>query len=97
MLTDIQLQTVIEVEGVINSKPLVIVESDRNTIITLTTGHFITFNPKTGIFDNEFDESDPDCDTYESYTNKLLKVRNKGQNLLQQFWKILLKNFFKSL
>jgi hypothetical protein len=98
LLTNIQLQTVIkEVESVLNSRPLVYVDSDINSTITLTPGHFLTLNPKTGIFEVDVDESDPDYDPYESSAKRMLKIWKKGQKLLNQFWKIWHKEYLLSL
>ncbi|XP_053403147.1 uncharacterized protein LOC128558271 [Mercenaria mercenaria] len=97
-LTDIQLQTVIkEIESVINSRPLLYVDDDINSNITLTPGHFLTLNPRTGIPEADYDDNDPDCEPYESSTKKLLKLWNKGQKLLNNFWEIWKKEYLISL
>ncbi|XP_053403207.1 uncharacterized protein LOC128558308 [Mercenaria mercenaria] len=97
-LTDIQLQTVIkEIESVINSRPLLYVDDDINSNITLTPGHFLTLNPRTGIPEADYDDNDPDYEPYESSTKKLLKLWNKGQKLLNNFWEIWKKEYLISL
>ncbi|XP_053407961.1 uncharacterized protein LOC128559664 [Mercenaria mercenaria] len=97
-LTDIQLQTVIkEIESVINSRPLLYVDDDINSNITLTPGHFLTLNPRTGIPEADYDDNDPDYKPYESSTKKLLKLWNKGQKLLNNFWEIWKKEYLISL
>ena len=48
LLTLIQMQSLIkEVEAVLNSRPLVYVGDDINSRVTLTPGHFYSFNART--------------------------------------------------
>ena len=79
-LTYEQLLTVLkEVEAVINSRPLVYVEDDINSNITLTPSHFLTLNPKIGIPTCDIDDNDQDFSPHESSTDKLLvQWKKKG-------------------
>ena len=98
LLSDIQLQTVLkEIEAVVNSRPLVYIGDDIDANITLTPGHFLTMNPKTGITELQYDTNDPDFNPYESSTERLLKTWKKGQKLLNDFWKIWRDEYLLSL
>ena len=78
-LTYDQLLTILkEVEAVINSRPLVYVEDDINSSLTLTPSHFLTLNPTTGIPTYDTDNDDPDFNPNESSTDKLVLKWKKG-------------------
>ena len=87
LLSLIQMQTLIkEVEAVLNLRPLVYVGEDVNSSITLTPGHFLSLNQKTGFPESEAD--DEDYNSNESTVSNLLQIWKKGQKLLSMFWKI---------
>ena len=68
-----QLLTMLkEVEAVINSRPLVYVEDDIDSNMTLTPFHFLTLNPKIGIPTCDIDIDDSDFSPNESSTDRLL-------------------------
>ena len=80
LLTLIQLQTLIkEVEAVVNTRPLVYVNDDINSTITLTPSHFLTINPKIGIPETSDDSSDADYTPADSSCDRLLAIWKKGQ------------------
>ncbi|XP_070543723.1 uncharacterized protein [Ptychodera flava] len=88
-LTYDQLHTLmIEAEAVVNTRPLVYVDDDINSSITLTPADFLTLNPKTGMPDAEPDSDDPDLEYKPriSSAEKLLQTWKKGQRLLNGFW-----------
>ena len=97
LLTQIQLQTLIkEIEATVNSRPLVYVESDLESNITISPSHFLSLNPKTGIPS----EDDEDTDAFvpvETTKDKLLKTWKKGQKALDEFWKIWREEYLVSL
>ena len=98
LLFENQLQTVLkEIEAVVNSRPLVYVGDDIDANITLTPGHFLTMNPKTGVAESESDTNDPDFNPYESSTERLLETWKKGQKLLNAFWRIWRDEYLLSL
>ena len=97
MMNLVQIQTVLkEVESVVNSRPLVYVDDDVNSNISLTPGHFLSLNPKTGIpsLDIEMDEN---YTLQQSTGNVLLNLWKKGQKLLNQFWKLWRDEYLTSL
>ena len=60
-LTYDQLLTILkEVEAVVNSRPLVYIEDDINSSMTLTPSHFLTLNPTEGIPTYDADDNDHD-------------------------------------
>ncbi|MCG7892044.1 MAG: hypothetical protein N0C80_17530, partial [Candidatus Thiodiazotropha endolucinida] len=98
LLSLIQMQTVIkEVEAVLNSRPLVYVGDDVNSSITLTPGHFLSLNQKTGIPELDADNSDEDYNPDKSTASKLLQIWKKGQKLLSMFWKNWYDGYLLSL
>jgi hypothetical protein len=98
LLTSDQLQTVIkEAEAVVNSRPLVYVGDDINSVITITPNHFLCLNQNTGIPARTYDEHDPDFNVVESSAEKLLKLWKKGQRLVDEFWKIWRDEYLTSL
>ena len=78
-----------EVEAVVNSRPLVYIENDINSSMTLTPSHFLTLNPAIGIptYDND-DDNDHDFSPNESSSDKLVLKWKKGLKHLQRFWKV---------
>ena len=97
MLTLIQLQTLLkEIESVVNSRPLVYIDEDINSNITLTPGHFLSINPKTGIPQVDIDQ-DEDYYIKETTSERLVKLWKRGQKLLDQFWKLWRDEYLASL
>ncbi|MEW8544134.1 MAG: hypothetical protein AB2693_11425, partial [Candidatus Thiodiazotropha sp.] len=93
-----QLFTILkEVEAVVNSRPLVYVEDDINSHITLTPSHFLTPNPKIGIPTCEIDNDDADFSVKSVSTDKLLLSWKKGLRHLDRFWKIWREEYLISL
>ncbi|XP_060600229.1 uncharacterized protein LOC132753738 [Ruditapes philippinarum] len=81
-----QISTVVkEIEAVVNRRPLVYVGEDIKSSITLTPGHFLCLNPKTGIPNLDYDYSDPEFKPYESSAERLLQLWKKGERLLNKF------------
>ena len=98
LLTYFQLETILkEVVETVNARPLVYVSDDINSSITLTSAHFLTVNPNTGIPELEYNSNDPDYNPYESTAEKLLQVWKKGQRLLNAFWKTWRDEYLLSL
>jgi len=88
LLTHSQLNTVlVEVEAIVNSRPLVYVGDDIEDII-LTPAHFLTIGTSTGGIHLPEDDAadDPDFQPKETTTQALLKLWKSGQRRLQQFW-----------
>ena len=97
--TSEQLLTILkEAEVVINSRPLVYVEEDINSYMTLTPTHFLTFNPKIGLPVSTRDDTDDiDYNPEISSVAKLLATWKKGLKYLGPFWKIWSHEYFRSL
>ena len=98
-----QLQTIItEVEGVVNSRPLVYVDNEIDNEI-ITPMHFLSLNPKNGTpvlekNDEDYDPNDPDYQNEEMSTaQKLLETWKKGNRHLEQFWKIWRDDYLLNL
>ena len=97
-LTYDQLLTILkEVEAVVNSRPLVYIEDDINSSMTLTPSHFLTLNPTIGIPTYDADDNDHDFSPNESSTDKLVLKWKKGLRHVQRFWKIWRDEYLKSL
>ncbi|XP_060588478.1 uncharacterized protein LOC132743899 [Ruditapes philippinarum] len=89
LLTLIQIQTLVkEIEATVNSRPLVYVENDLDSNITISPSHFLTINPKTGVPENIIDINDENYEQRESSSERLLKLWKKRQKTLDDFWKI---------
>ena len=98
LLSDTQLQTLLkEIEAVVNSRPLVYAGDDIDSSITLTPGHLLTLNPKTGVPELEFEQQDPNFDPYESSADRLIRIWKKGQRFLNGFWKLWRDDYLLSL
>lgn len=98
LVSDVQLTTVVkEIEATINSRPLVYVGDDVNSMITLTPSHFLTLNPYIGVPEIEYEELDPNYLPTETSTHRLLKIWKKGQKILDSFWKIWWDEYLLSL
>ena len=69
-LTYDQLLTILkELEAVVNSRPLVYIEDDINSSMTLPPSHFLTLNPAIGIPTYDADDNDHDFSPKESSTD----------------------------
>jgi hypothetical protein len=98
-LTFLQLQTLtVEVEAIVNSRPLVYVGSDFDAGQILTPAHFLTINTKTGLPDvNNDNVTDFDYVKKLSSADKLIDYCKKGQKYLQHFWKLWQEEYLLSL
>lgn len=77
ILTYEELSTVlIQIEAVLNSRPLSPISTDPNDLLPLTPGHFLTLEPLTAI---------PDPDTTHININRLTRWQLL-QNLHRDFW-----------
>ncbi|XP_054280801.1 uncharacterized protein LOC128998611 [Macrosteles quadrilineatus] len=100
-LTKSQLDTVmIEIEAVVNSRPLVYVSSSDQSLtdFIITPGHFLNFHGKNGFVNslNECQENDMEFISKVTESD-LLKMWKKGTNNLNSFWKIWKKDYLLSL
>jgi len=98
-LTHRQLSTVLtEVEAVINSRPLVYVDDDINSNITLTPFHFLSLHSNHVIPDLT-EDIDPEFDVAGiiSSSQQLLEIWKRGQKLLNQFWVIWRQEYLSNL
>ena len=86
------LTTLTEVEAIINSRPLVYVDDDINSNISLTPSHFLTLKPRTGIQTCDIDIEDNDFSSNESSADKLLLKWKKGMKHLERVLKIWREN-----
>ena len=85
-LSYVQLETLaIEIEGILNSRPLVYVGSDLESGMAITPAHFLSLNPKIGVAGVD-DISDPDYTPNFSSVHHLLESWKKGQEHLKLFW-----------
>ena len=97
-LTYEQLLTILaEVEAIINSRPLVYVDDDINSNISLTPSHFLTLNPRIGTPTCDIDTEDYDFSLNESSADKLLLKWKKGMKHLERFWKIWRDEYLMNL
>ena len=98
-LTEKQLVTVVtEVEAVINSRPLVYVDADINSSITLTPLDFLSFHSHHVIPDL-IDETDPDfsLSARVNSSQQLLEKWKCGQKRLNQFWSLWRNEYLLNL
>ena len=99
-LTQTQLHTIItEVEGVINSRPLVYVDNDIETKI-ITPMHFLSLNTKNGTptLSEQDEKDDPDYKNEELTTSqKIFESWKKGNQHLEQFWKVWKDDYLLNL
>ena len=97
LLTNDQLLTVLkETEAVVNSRPLVYIGDDINSSVTITPGNFLCLNQHTGIPETEI-AADPSYKPSESSAERLLQLWQKGQRLLDTFWKVWRDDYLLSL
>ena len=80
-----QLNTLLlEIEAVVNTRPLIYVSSDLNSDSTLTPNHFLSLNPNVGIPVNIANHlAGPN-----STSRNLIELWKKGQKHLDSFWKV---------
>ena len=88
LLTQRQLVTIlIEVEAVINSRPLVYIDDDINSSITLSPTDFLLLH-SNNVIPDLVEESDREFDiTRASSSEQLLEIWKCGQRYLNEFWK----------
>ena len=84
-----QLETItIEIEAILNSRPLTYVGDDLASGFALTPAHFLTLNTETGIHGLEEEEGDPTYKPQIGSREMLLNSWSKGQRHLERFWKL---------
>ena len=96
-----QLETVlVEIEAIINTRPLLYVSEDLNEDVIITPMHFLSINTKVGlptmIHQEEIDDPEYLINNRNS-AQVLLEKWKKGQNHLEQFWKIWKSDYLLSL
>jgi len=100
-LTYDQLHTLlVEIEAILNSRPLVYVASDLDSGLTLCPSNFLSLNPKTGMDEvhEMVDNNDPDYTPSKiSSAKALLQNWKRGQNHLNDFWRIWRDEYLLSL
>ena len=98
-LTNEQLLTLlIEVEAVVNSRPLVYIGNDINSYMPLTPSHFLTLNPKIEIPAYIEDEvMDTDYNPTVTSAERHLVTWKKGLRHLDSFWKMWWNDYVLSL
>ena len=87
-----QLLTIlVEIEAVLNSRPLMYVENDINNQ-TLTPAHFISINHSIGspIIDINYNP-------FENSANELLEIWKRGQSRLDEFWHVWRHGYLHTL
>ncbi len=81
-----QLTTLLtEIEGILNSRPLVYVGSDVKDGPAITPNHLLGITSRAGFPEVESDD-EPDFMPVRSSTDVLIGIWKKGQRLLDQFW-----------
>ena len=100
-LSSSQLQTITEVEALINTRPLVYIDNDQDNQI-ITPAHFLSVNIKTGTpvltVKNDGEKTDPNYRVEEKNTaEKLLESWKKGQRHLEQFWELCKNHYLLNL
>ena len=86
-----------ESEAVLNSRPLIFVGEDIDSGFALTTGDFLSLNPKTGTPELQVDDIDPDYLPHVSTVQCLLDTWKKGQKHLNSFWQTWRDEYLLSL
>jgi hypothetical protein len=83
-LTSVKPKTLLkETEYIINSRPLVYVEEDIDSFITITPGHFLSLNRNISLSELQKNEYFP----FKSSEGDILKLWRKGHIFLDSFWK----------
>lgn len=77
----------IQIEGVLNSRPLFSMSNDPNDIVPITPSHFLIGRVLTSI---------PDYNLTEVHTNRLSRLQHV-QQLYQQFWNQFSKQYISQL
>ena len=86
------LTLIVEIEAVLNSRPLVYLDNDINSGTALTPAHFLSINHKAGIPEIEISYM-PNQDT----RTKLLLMWKKGQSYINKFWQLWITEYLPSL
>ena len=93
IVTREQMSTIIvEIEAIVNSRPLMYLDDDINSGEALTPAHFLSVNYKTGVPDVNV-EYRPN----EGSSKILLESWKRGQIQLNNFWKIWINDYLQSL
>ena len=76
LVTRMQFETLLkESEAVLNSRPLVYLEDDINSCITITPSHFLLFNKNLSLPDVQYgDNDDEDYIPFESAKTEILRT-----------------------
>ena len=99
-LTERQLNTILtEVEAVVNSRPLVYVDSDINSNFPISPLNFLSLNHNHFILDFACSEEEMEFDMNErlSMAQQLLERWKRGQRSLTQFWEMWRNNYLLAL
>ena len=98
LLTQRQLVTVLtEVEAVINSRPLVYIDDDINSSVTLSPTDFLLLH-SNNVIPDLVEESDREFDvTRASSSEQLLEIWKRGQRYLNEFWKLWKHEYLSNL
>lgn len=93
-----QLETIlVEVEAVINSRPLVYVGQDINDGFSLTPADFISVNSNMSLPEFESNDQDPEFQVRINSTESLVQRWKKGQGHLKMFWSVWRDQYLLSL
>jgi len=84
-----------EAEAVINTRPLLYVGDEINSNIALKPSQFLFLNPFTGLPNSDAD-LDQEYKPCLSTADTLLKIWQKGQQLLDKFWNIWREQYLTS-
>lgn len=89
----------VEIEAVLNSRPLTYVYEDFESGFILTPAHFLVINRKLGLSTGNDDDyhQDDDFQPGKDSTAKLLESWRKGQIYLDLFWKVWRDEYLLSL
>ena len=90
----------VEIEAIINTRPLLYVSDDLNQDVIITQMHFLSINTKVSLptMIQEEEINDPEYLLNGRNSAKvLLEKWKKGQNHLEQFWKIWKSDYLLSL
>jgi len=91
-----QLTTiVIEIETIINTRPLTFVSSEFSNIKIISPNDFLSLNPKQIFTLNNFGNGEDA--KFLSNSNSIVESWKKGVNLCSQFWKIWSKHYLQLL
>ena len=99
LLTYDQFSTiVVEIEKILNSRPLTYVSETPSEPNPLTPHHFLSVNPKTDLPILSLESlQDPDYEVKPLKASDILQSWKKGQKLLESFWKSWSKDYLNSL